>query len=110
MLRITKQAVQLELQLVIRHTRGCQGVQKLLSEEVAQVGMIFWCQTRYAMQRDLSSVHPFQDFGVEVVHHCIPAGDDGSLTAQLGVVHVWNHKLDGLFLAGGDSWVSPSTE
>ncbi len=31
------QAVQLELQLVIRHARGRQGVQKLLGEEVAQV-------------------------------------------------------------------------
>ncbi len=51
--------------------------------------MVFRCQTRYAVQRDLSSVHPFQDFAVEVIHQRIPASDGGSLTAQLRVVHVW---------------------
>ncbi len=35
------QAVQLQFQLVIRHARGRQGVQKLLGEEVTQMSMVF---------------------------------------------------------------------
>ncbi len=50
-----------------------------------------------------SVTHRFQDLAVEVVHHHVPAGDGGSLAAQVDVVHVWEHKLDGLFLTGGDS-------
>ncbi len=72
------QAVQLEFQMVIWYTRLPEGVQKLLSDGVAQVFPVICGQTCHAVQLYFLTVHASDDLPVECIYHTVGASDDRS--------------------------------
>ncbi len=95
------QAVQLELQLVIRHARGCQGVLKLLSEK-----WLRWVWSSGARRVTLCSVtsRPSILFRILLWRSSTTAFlPKMARSLHRKVSFTSGNKLDGHFLTGGDS-------